>query len=67
MGTEKSHEAAVAEFLERKFSGQDLIMIAERMGFGVGATMHVVHQLELQHDRWPESYRDLDYRNEEGS
>ena len=51
------HPREVNEFMRRKFSGHDLMMVMERIGIGTGATMHVVRELELNHKRWPETIR----------
>lgn len=51
----------VSEFMRRKFSGHDLMTFMERVGVGTGATMHIVRELELDHDRWPDTIRKLSF------
>ena len=41
----------VADFSERVFSGADLLAIMDWAGTGVGSTMHIVAEIELEQAR----------------
>lgn len=51
------------EFEQRVFSGRDLLMIMDSnmVQIGVGATKHIVKQLEDHHKEQPDLYRGFDY------
>lgn len=47
MPEEKTHAEQVREFMERPFSGADLIAVLDLEGIGVGSAMHLVREVEM--------------------